>query len=149
LLDGREREWLSKAPAHALRLAGTLEFLAWSFGSGAEPTEISVETMTAAVELTYEYFWPHSRAALRQIGVCERHADARAVLKWIKATRREVLSREEVRREALSQRLDAEQTNGLLEKLVKSGWLRPAEPAPREGPGRKARRWAANPKLFQ
>jgi hypothetical protein len=85
---------------------------------------------------------------LRQIGVSERHADARAVLKWIKASRREIISREEVRREALSQRLDAEQTNGLLEKLVKSGWLRPADPIPQGRPGPKAKRWAVNPKLF-
>ena len=46
-LDGREREWLAKAQAHALRLAGTLEFLGWAFAGGDEPKQISAQSMEA------------------------------------------------------------------------------------------------------
>ena len=79
-LDGREREWWAKTPAHVLRLAGTLSYLTWAWVGGAEPERIEVEFVQAAVRLVRDYFWPHSRAALRQIGLNERHASARRVL---------------------------------------------------------------------
>jgi hypothetical protein len=80
--------------------------------------------MVAAIRLWSEYFWPHARAAPRQIGLSERHANSRRVLRWIKAYHRTYVAREEIRREALGQPLDAEQTQRLLDHLVKSGWLR-------------------------
>ena len=39
-LDGREREWWSKTPAHVLRLAGTLAYLNWAMLGGEEPNEV-------------------------------------------------------------------------------------------------------------
>jgi hypothetical protein len=150
-LDGREREWWAKMPAHTVRLAGTLAYLDWAMRGGDEPKEIETGFIQAAVRLVGDYFWLHSRAALRQIGLNERHANARRVLKWIKANeRRGAVSREELRRDALSQRLDAEQTQGLIDSLVKSGWLREVTTSP-AGPsgGRPARRWLANPLLFK
>ena len=38
------------------------------------------------------------------------------------------MSREEVRRDALGQKLDAEQTAGVLEALTRAGWVRELEP---------------------
>ena len=107
-LDGRGREWWAKSPAHVLRLAGTLSYLSWAMEGGSEPEQIELEFVDAAVRLVRDYFWPHSRAALRQIGLNERHANARRVLRWIKAHRKHEVSREEVRREALSQTFDAD-----------------------------------------
>ena len=49
---------------------------------GPEPERIEVEYVQAAIRLVRDYFWPHSRAALRQIGLNERHANARRVLRW-------------------------------------------------------------------
>ena len=53
-LDGREREWLAKAQAHALRLAGTLEYLGWAFAGGDEPKQIGVQSIEAATRLTLD-----------------------------------------------------------------------------------------------
>jgi hypothetical protein len=52
-LDGREREWMAKVPAHVLRLAGTLCLLDWAMeGDGsAEPNQIVVAFMSAAIRL--------------------------------------------------------------------------------------------------
>ena len=77
-----------------------------------------------AGKLVREYFWPHSRAALRRAGISQRHNDERAVLVWARARGKEEVSREDVRQNALSKRLDAEQTQRLLDGLVKAGWLR-------------------------
>src|ERR1043165_519949 len=55
--------------------------------SPPEPAAIDALQMAAAVRLWVDYFWPHSRAALRQIGLTERHATARRTLRWIEAKR--------------------------------------------------------------
>ena len=101
-----------------------------------------LEFMVAAIRLWLEFFWPHARAALRQIGRSERHANARRVLRWIKAQGKTEVSREEVRRDALGQSSDAEQTQHLLDGLVKAGWLREITT---KTPGRTRRRWQVNP----
>jgi hypothetical protein len=144
-LDGREREWWAKMSAHVLRLAGTLAYLDWAMSSGEEPTLIDKGFINNAVSLVRDYFWPHSRAALRQIGLNERHANERRVLRWIAAKNRSEVSKKDVRREALAQSLDAEQTEELLDGLVKSGWLRKDTI---QTPGRSRHRWQVNPQLF-
>jgi hypothetical protein len=70
--DGRERHWWSKAPGHVLRLAGTLAFLAWAMFDDDEPKVIRRIYIQRAISLTTDYFYPHSRAALHQVGITER-----------------------------------------------------------------------------
>jgi hypothetical protein len=148
-LDGREREWISKAPAHALRLAGTLCLLDWAWNEdGAEPTEVEAMYMRRAVELVKTYFWPHARAALRLAGLSERHATARRALRWIKANRRDEVSLQDIRRDALVQTIDATTTKLLLDGLVKAGWARPNPLSKPTSAGRLAHRWEINPTLF-
>jgi len=144
-LDGREREWWSKTPAHVLRLAGTLAYVNWAMSGGEQPNLIEDYCAKNAVRLVRDYFWPHSRAALRQIGLSERHANERRLLRWIAANKRTEISLMDARRDALAQSLDAEQTRYLMEALVKAGWLRHVVT---ETGGRARRRWLVNPKLF-
>jgi hypothetical protein len=145
-LDGREREWWAKSPAHVLRLAGTLSYLSWAMaGGGSEPEQIELEFVEAAIRLVRDYFWPHSRAALRQIGLNERHANARRALRWIRAQSKKEVSLKDIRRDALNQSLDADQTQALLDGLTKAGWLRQTN---KPTAGRPIRRWEVNPTLF-
>ena len=144
-LDGREQEWWAKSSGHVLRLAGTLSYLTWAWVGGAEPERIEVDFVQAAVQLVRDYFWPHSRAALRQIGLNERHANARRLLRWIRAHNRREISLKDARREALGQSLDAGQTQELINGLVKAEWLRKTTT---QTDGRPIHRWEVNPKLF-
>jgi uncharacterized protein DUF3987 len=122
--EGREREWFSKATAHVLRLANTLTHVEWALTTDAiKPVAVNKTTMEAAIKLVSDYFWPHARACLRLIGLTEKHTNARRVLLWIRAKGKTEVSREEIRRDALSQRLDANETTVLLKELSKSGWL--------------------------
>jgi hypothetical protein len=149
-LDGRERDWLAKVQAHVLRLAGTLCLLDWASGqSPTPPATIASDYMVAAIRLVQGYFWPHARAALRQIGLSERHVDARRALRWIRAHHQEEVSLRDIRRDALGHKLDAEQTAGVIEALTRSGWVREKkdESSP-QGRGRPARRWEVNPLLW-
>src|SRR5215831_18157514 len=97
------------------------------------------------IRLVREYFWPHARTALRQIGLTERHVNARRVLRWIRARGKTEISLQDVRRDALGQKLDAEQTANLLEALARVGWLRELEAVSIPRGGRPARRWQVNP----
>jgi hypothetical protein len=141
-----------------LRLAGTLAYLAWAISLGAPPTNgldgitgalepktIDEQFMTAAIRLWLDFFWPHARAALRLIGSSDRHREARRVLRWIKVHGKREVSREDIRREALGQKLDAEQTQGLLDSLEKAGWMK--KDTTKTG-GRSKHRWTINPRLF-
>jgi hypothetical protein len=159
-LDGVERQWLVKSESQVLRLAGALTYFTWAFTLGTsgtnglamitadlEPHEIGEEFMSAAIRLMKEYFWPHARAALRQIGLTDRHRNARRALRWIAAHGKHEVSREDIRRDALGQSLDAEQTQELIDAIVRWGWLKEST-AKVEGAGRLKRRWRVNPKLF-
>ena len=147
-LDGREREWWAKMPTHVLRLAGTLCLLDWAFVGGDEPTEIGDGYMKAAVELVLTYFWSHARACLRQVGLSDRHADARRVLRWIGGSDKDVVTREEIRCDALGRKLDAAETETLLHGLEKAGWVKKIiQPSGPKG-GRPPSHWSVNPTLF-
>ena len=143
-LDGREREYFCKGNAHVLRLAGTLAFLEWSWTGGPEPQAIEQRHIEGAVTLFRDYYWPHARAALRQMGSTDKHADARRVSRWIKANHKTEVSREELRVEALGKRHDADQVQTIIDSLVRAGWLR-ERTVPTAG--RYARRWDVNPQL--
>ena len=157
-LDGHERQWLVKGETVVLRLAGTLAYMAWAISLGAPPTNgldgitgsleprtIDKQFMTAAIRLWHDFFWPHARAVLRQIGSSDRHSEQRRALRWIKVHGKHEVSREDIRREALGQKLDAEQTQGLLDGLEKAGWAK--KDTAKTG-GRSKHRWAINPRLF-
>jgi Protein of unknown function (DUF3987)/Bifunctional DNA primase/polymerase, N-terminal len=144
-LDGREREWVAKGGTHVLRQSGTLAYLDWAMLGGAEPQSIGQEYVEAAVRLWRDYFWPHSRAALQQIGLTEKHANARRALCWIRTNRKPEVSLLDIRREALGRRLDAEQTRSLLDGLVRAGWLKLVTT---KTDGRAIHRWQVNPLLF-
>ena len=144
-LTGREREWWAKVPAHVLRLAGTLAYLRWAFVGDDEPREILSQYVEAAERVVFDYFWPHARACLRQVGLNPRNADARQALRWIKTRGLVEVGREEIRREALARRLDAEGTQAVLDFLVQAGWLR-SKTVPTSG--RSKQRWEVNPLLY-
>jgi Protein of unknown function (DUF3987) len=145
-LDGRDREWWAKGGTQVLRLAGTLSFLTWAWGDHkSEPREIDAKFVEAAITVWRDYFWPHSRAALRQIGVSRSHSHARRALLWIRAQQKEDVSLMDIRRDALGQRLDGKQTRAVMETLVQANWLK-AHTSPTGG--RPSQRWWVNPALY-
>jgi hypothetical protein len=148
-LDGREREWWVKMPTQVLRLAGTLAYLDWSFGARLEePKMITSRFINNAILLARDYFWPHARAVLRQIGLTDRHADARRVLKWLESHEPEQVSLEDIRTKALSGGLHADECLSLINELTRAGWLR--KHSGQSGPkgGRPRHRWEVNAQLY-
>jgi hypothetical protein len=159
-LEGREQQWLVKSETQVLRLAGTLAYLDWAslqdapssamgverISASMEPDTIGERFMADAIRLMREYFWPHARAALRQIGLTDRHIHMRRTLRWIRVHRMEAVSVKDVRREALGGSLDADQTLELLDRMTTAGWLRHERASTG---GRPLERWHVNPKIFE
>ena len=106
-LDGMEREYQSKIPAHVLRLAGTLMLIDWAFDGGNEPDVLQAPTMRAAISLATEYFWPHARSVLRQTRSATGNSEVRRVLRWIRATGASDVTREQIRCDALAKSLNS------------------------------------------
>ena len=73
---------------------------------------------------------------------------AQRVGRWLRRTRPQTVSREEVRREALSQTVDADSAEGCIERLERHGVLRLLAPQPGRGGGPRRRRWEVNPELW-
>ena len=67
-------------------------------------------------------------------------------MRWVKEQRRPEISREEIRRDALGQKFDAEEVQKVLDALVKAGWL--AKDTTKTA-GRPIHRWKVNAKLFE
>jgi Protein of unknown function (DUF3987) len=157
-IEGREQQWLAKSETHLLRLACTLAYLSWanaspgaggleSISADLEPNEINQQFMVDAVRLIREYFWPHARAALRQIGLTDRHRHIRRILRWVRVNNRHEVSLRDIRREALGEGVDVEQARDLVDRMAAAGWVR-VEPVIKTG-GRPKERWTVNPQLFE
>lgn len=145
-MDGREREWWTKGQAQVLRIGGTLALLSWAWSErDPEPSEVDAKFIEAAVAIWRDYFWPHSRAALRQIGINRNHSHGRRALRWLIENPREDVSLLDIRRHALGQRIDAKETRAVIEGLVQASWLK-KHTTPTGG--RPSQRWWINPALY-
>jgi hypothetical protein len=138
-LDGHERQWFGKGESVVLRLAGVLAYMAWAINLG------NPSANGALPRLWREFFWPHARAAMRQIGLSDRHKSARRVLRWIRHHGKREVSLEEIRQNALGKSMDAEHTRELMNGLERGGWLKLER---FKTAGRPKQRWPVNPKLF-
>lgn len=145
-LDGLEGSFFGKGPGNVLRLAGALALLEASETSNDKPA-ITGDLFRRAVGLWSGYFWPHARTAFRYGGGSAARRLERKVLLWIRAQKKSVVRREEVRRDALGESLNAEQTDAVMGRLVGSGWADRVTASP--VPGRPVMAWQINPVLWE
>jgi hypothetical protein len=146
-----EAAWLGKGPATVARLAAALALLAWAANASSvapPPTTIAGETMSAACRL-WDYFRSHARAVLARASPTggaplDSNYLRRRVLAWIRLHGVAEVSREDVRRDALGQALNAGQTLDVIRSLERAGFLRRIAHEP-DGPGRPPLRWDVNP----
>ena len=146
--EGLEAAWLGKGWSTVARLAGALELLAWS-GTDAPglPGHIGREQVEAAAALWTGYFRPHARAVFERAAPSDFDGQVRRVARWLREGGATVVSRTDVRRKALGQAVNAEDTNMVLCRLHFLGFVRPDRCHDHEGPGRPASRWLVNPAL--
>lgn len=149
--DGLLAAWLGKGQGLVPRLAGVLHLLAWSANQASDPSialgEVDRAAIERAVALWSGYFRPHAKAFFDRVAPADVEARARRVVRWLLASGRSEVSREDVRRTALAQAVTASEADRVLARLTKGGVLRAiACEAPRQR-GRPALRWEVNPAL--
>jgi hypothetical protein len=132
------------------RLAGVLHLLEWSAAQADDPStavgEIGGYTVERAVALWSGYFRPHARAFFDHAAPSDLEARARRVVHWLQACGAEEVSREDVRRTALGQTVNASEADRVLAHITEAGVLRPIAPErPSARGGRPALRWQVNP----
>jgi hypothetical protein len=143
------------------RLAAVLALLDWTANrpsNAPPPTVITTHHLCAAWDLWDRYYRPHAQAVFDRAGPADgdrqgKHKarqHARRVIGWIRARKATEVSREEVRREALSQRVNAAGADEVILALEQAGALREVEIDEEDFParGRPARRWQVNPALL-
>jgi hypothetical protein len=147
-VEGLEESWLGKGRGTVARLAGILALMKWSeTGHQGPPRRIGVETVGNAISLWSSYFRPHAATVFSQCGRTNRDRHARRAARWIKACALEEVSREELRREAPGQAIDAGETDQVIRRLEAAGVLRlSVESAVPKG-GRPAKRGTVNAAL--
>jgi hypothetical protein len=146
--DGVEAAWLGKGRGMIARLASALTLLHWSAHASSVaplPRRIAGDTMIAACRL-WDYFHSHARTVLARAFPSRVDDLGRRVLAWIGDRRAAEISREDVRRDALHQAVDAEQALEVIRMLESAGFLR--EGAKSGGVGRPAMRWHVHPALI-
>ncbi len=146
--DVLEAAWLGRSRSFIVRLAGMLELLASTDAACCRPGAIGAGQVEAAATLWRDYFWPHARSVFDGAELSDHARRVRRVARWLVRTRPATLSREDVRRRALSQAATASDTQHVLERLHFLGFVRP-DTTFRGGPGRPAHRWQLNPALVE
>jgi hypothetical protein len=147
--DGVEAAWLGKGRGTVVRLALALALLGWAANASSAappPGAITGDTLSAACRL-WDYFRAHARAVLARAFPSDGERLMRQVLVWIRARGAARISREDVRRDALGQALNAHQSLQVIQSLERAGFLRKVVYEP-DGAGRPALRWDVNPALI-
>ncbi len=147
---GVAAEWIGRGVATVVRLAGVLSLMEWaeaSEESGAEYLPVGAAHIEAAHALWSGYYLPHALAVFDRSGGRPGDRAARRVVRWLKRVRAPEVSREEVRREALCQSVDADGAEEVLARLEAAGFLRPLAAGGSAKGGPRRRRWEVNPQI--
>jgi len=144
-----EEGWLGKGRGTVARLAGLLTLLQWSEHAAAEaPRGVTREAVTAAITLWSGYFRPHAMIVFGQAGRIDKDKHARRVALWLRSAGQRQVTREHLRREALSQTIDATQTDRVILRLEEAGFLRPVARVSSARGGRPSKRYDVNPAVW-
>jgi hypothetical protein len=96
------------------------------------------------VSLWWDYYRPHALALFKGGGTSEE-SRVRRVVRWLGSEGRRVVSREDVRRTALCESVDAREADHVIACLIEVGALRPRPRLSTGRAGRPALRWDVNP----
>ncbi len=149
---GVAAEWIGRGVATIVRLAGVLSLMEWA-ETDKHWLPVGAAHVEAAHALWSDYYLPQALAVFDRAGAGQGSTAgdraARRVVRWLKRVKAPEISREDVRREALCQSVDAQGAEEVLARLegrrgVAGGGGHGADPA-RPAPAALAGQSAARP----
>lgn len=145
--EGLLAAWLGKGRGIVPKLAAVLHLLDWSARQSAALPDIGRDAIERAIALWSGYYRAHAEAFFGDAAPSDVAARARRVVRWLKSCDLDEVSREDIRRTALGQTVNACDADRVLARLTEAGVLRPiALPQPAQR-GRPTLRWEVNPAL--
>jgi hypothetical protein len=147
-VEGLEAAWIGKSRSLIVRLAGLVELLGSIGGKVVKPGAIGAEQVEAAATLWRDYYWPHAKAVFDSAELSDHSRRVRRVARWLLDKRPATVSRDDIRRRALSLSATADETESVLQRLHYLGYVRP-DLARRDAPGRPTTHWQVNPALAE
>jgi hypothetical protein len=146
--EGLEQAWLGKGRGTVVRLAGILELLDWSAtGSAGPPGHIGRVRMEEAAALWEGYFRPHATGLFTRTAPTTTETQARRAVRWLRSKGIARFTREQVRREGLSQTVNASGADQVLYRLRTANIVRQMPDGWRATGGRPTNIWEVNPAL--
>ncbi|GEP60814.1 DUF3987 domain-containing protein [Reyranella soli] len=149
--EGLLAAWLGKGRGVVPKLASVLHLLDWSARQMADPSavlgDLGRDAIERAIAMWSGYYRVHAKAFFDRTAPSDLEARVRSVVRWLRSCGLDQVSREDVRRTALGQAVNACEADRVLARLTEAGVLRPIalqQPAQR---GRPERRWEVNPAL--
>ena len=146
--EGPEATWRGASRSMSVRLAGVLELLGSIDGKAVRPGAIGKEQVEAAAQLWRDYCWPHAKAVFDSAELSDYSKRVRRVARWLLEKRPATVSRDDIRRRALSLSATADETESVLQRLHYLGYVQP-DLAYRDRPGRPTTHWQVNPALVK
>ncbi len=139
------RDWASKSPGAAARIAGLLHLA----DGRRQGTPIGAETMAAAWAIVRDYLTPHAQEAFAMMATDRNVEQARKIASWIARTKRDHLTIRDAHKNfsSFGEPADFDAPFRILENR---SIIKPAPEAPRSGPGRKpSPAYLVNPGLVE
>jgi hypothetical protein len=139
--------WRGKNPGRALRIALTLELLAWAATGGLEPERVSEKALRQAADYI-DYCTAMMTRVMGEMTLGETERHAASVARWILRERpAEVNGRQLSKLPGFSRLRDPSVRTAVFERLAEAGWMRRA--AGTGAKGRKPDTWTVNPLVFR
>ena len=142
-----------KMSGAVVRLALVSELMAWAFGDGPEPEEISEQAVLAAILWVEDYAKPMAERVFGDASVSKADRNASLLARYILKQRFEKLNVRELRRSPHKSALKPLQVKGALDDAIEAlelaGWLAPVPN--REGGtiGRASKDYTVKPAVFE
>lgn len=147
--SGHYSQFLGKAPGTVLRLAVVLELLHWALApDGPEPTEISIEMLSVAIELVQQYFAPMAERVFGDASLPGAERNAATLAREIKRRRPSRINACDVRRNwRLAGLRESASVDAACLELVDAGWLKHDGHRDGNSRGRTRKDFLVNPRV--
>lgn len=142
-----------KMSGAVVRLSLVSELVAWAFGGGAEPQEISDNAVLAAIEFVEDYAKPMAARVFGDAAVSKRDRNAALLARHILKNGLKEVNARELRRTPHKSPLKALQAgrgiSEALEDLCDAGWIREDFARSGGGAGRQRQDYIVNETVFE
>lgn len=150
---GKLKSLVGKLSGLTLRLALAAEFARWAYEGGAEPREISAETLEAVADFVAGYALPMAERVYGDAALPVAERNAATLAKHIRRHRLRTLNARDVHKGKVGGRLpglgDPASVDAAIEQLVDGGWLRPDPHRKGGSVGRQTKDYLVNPATWR